>query len=74
MQLTRMLTLEPDSEGMPNAKWFKQMIIDPGSKRYPYIWDTITNGCDETEMRLAINMTAEMIWDAGQLLQSIRFE
>ena len=70
MELTRMLTLEfPD--GLPGSKWFKQMIIDPGSKRYPYIWNIISDGCDDDELRYAFNLTSTMILDAAELLNSI---
>ena len=73
MELTRMLTLKfPD--GMPNGKWYKQIIIDPGNQRFPFIWDTITNGCDDAEMRAAVNITAEMILNASSLLNSIVIE
>eukprot|EP01084_Bolivina_argentea_P296329 510351_1 len=59
--------------GLPSGKWYKQMIFGPpwsGNKKFPYIWDIINDGCIESELLNAFNLTVSMIDDASDLLMS----
>eukprot|EP01084_Bolivina_argentea_P068336 124395_1 len=69
-EMMRGLTLKYP-QGMPSNRWYKQIIIDPGSKRFPYIWDTITVGCSAQDLQTAFMLTSNMIYNVSQLLHSI---
>merc|ERR1719295_2266960 len=50
MAMTRSL-VHPD--GRPSGRWYKHMVIDAGTRRFPYIWDRITVECDEDDLEEA---------------------
>ena len=67
MEMTRSLLY---SEGRPSGKWYKHMIIDSGTRRFPYVWDRITEECDEEHLEEAFLITEAVIYNAAELLSS----
>ncbi len=62
-------------DGILGNIWMKNILwgLNPGQK-FPWIWGVISDGCGETELDIAFNRTAGMIYNAASVLTNFNLK